>query len=259
MEYQTLLVSVKNGVAFVNLHRPEKRNAMNNQMIEELEQVFLTCHNDQEIRVVVLTGTGHAFCAGADLHDMQSATQSAEFARQMGLRLGKMLQSVNECPRPVIAMVNGAARGGGMGLVCAADIVLVSSQVNFAFPEVRLGLVPAVISPFVIQRIGATQARRFFLTGEPFSAQEALKLGLVNEVSPPDHLRELCQKYADNLLAGGPHALAECKRLIQDVTTNDMAENLQDTPEVFVKMLDTAEAKEGIEAFHQKRSPNWCI
>ncbi|MBF0289175.1 MAG: enoyl-CoA hydratase/isomerase family protein [SAR324 cluster bacterium] len=257
MDYQTLLVNIDSGIAYVTLHRPDKRNAMNNHMIEELGHVFTNCQNDQGTRVIVLTGTGNTFCAGADLHDMQSATQSPDYAKQMGLQLGKMLQCINQCSRPVIAMVNGPAMGGGMGLVCVADIVLASSQVNFSFPEVHLGLVPAVISPFVIQRIGAIQTRRFFLTGEPFSAKAALMLGLVTEVSAPEQLNEVCQTYARHLLAGGPQALAECKRLIHYVTANGIEKNLKYTPEIFVKMLDSVEAKEGIQAFHEKRSPNW--
>ncbi len=256
-QYETVIVEFHNQIAYVKLHRPEKRNAMNLKMIEELDQVLQNLEDNDIVRLLIITGNQEVFCAGADLSEMQAAQKSSETARELSLKLGSMLHRLRAFPKPVITLAYGSVMGGGIGLMCASDIALVSDEVTFSFPGVHLGFVPSLIAPFVVERIGLTHARRFMLTGERFDAFKALKMGLVTEVSVPDRLNTVCERYIKQLLSGGAQALAACKEMIRKLATQDADTSLQYASDVFVETLTGDEAKEGIQAFLQKQKPSW--
>lgn len=257
--FETLLVSIEEGVAYVTLNRPEKRNAMNKKMLEELEQIFNDYGAQAHIRVIVITGSGSAFCSGADLDDMEKTYYSADEAQLLVMRLSRMLRAAHLCSKPIITLVNGAVYGGGIGLVCTADLVLAEKGVNFCFSEVRLGLAPATVAPFVVERIGVSNARRYFLTGERFSATDAQKMGMVTEVGELEELEGMCQHFISDLKAGGPQAIAECKELIRHLTHNSGDQHSQYTSELFIRLVSSDETHEGIQAFHNKTIPGWRI
>ena len=252
----TLRVDAKDGITRIRLNRPDVRNALNDVLISELQQAFTSL--DVFTRVVVLSGEGKAFCAGADAEWMKrSKTFSAEENRRDASAVAAMLQAVDECAFPVIAHVHGAAMGGGAGLAAACDITLAETGTLFGFPEVRLGIVPAVISTFVLPRIGVRAARRYFLTGEPFGASEALALGLVHEVVAPDAVETRIAALCGEILQGGPKALGIAKRLLRDAAGLPRAQAIQETIRVIADVRVTPEAQEGLSAFLEKRKPRW--
>jgi methylglutaconyl-CoA hydratase len=233
----------------VTLARPEKRNAIDPALIAELTEAF---SDVGDARAVILGGEGDSFSAGADIEWMRaSAELSEEDNRADALRLRHLLQSVDGCPAPVIARVQGHAFGGALGLLATADIVLASGDALFAFSEVRLGIVPAVISPFVLTRIGPGPARRYFLTGERFDAEEALRIGLVHHVAAD--LDAAVADVVDALLAGGPEAARAAKRLVLDAPLGD------ETVERIAERRASAEGQEGLTAFLEKRPPSWRL
>jgi methylglutaconyl-CoA hydratase len=243
-------------VTTVRLHRPDVRNAMDEGLISELTRVFGTL--PASTRVVVLAGSGPAFCAGADAQWMK---RSRSFTREENERdaaaLAALLKAIDECPYPTVARVHGAALGGGVGLVAACDIAVADDQATFGFPEVRLGLVPAVISTFVLPRIGIRAARRYFLTGERFGAAQAAAMGLVHETAPGDALdgrtdgivRELCQ--------GAPRALGAAKALLRTIPTLSKDRAIEESIRTIAELRVAPEAQEGLSAFLEKRKPNW--
>ncbi len=252
----TIRVETKEGVTRVRLNRPEVRNALNDVLISELQRAFTSL--EASTRVIVLSGEGKAFCAGADAEWMKrSKAFSAEENRRDAAAVAAMLQAVDECPCPVIARIHGAAMGGGAGLAAACDITLAEPGTQFGFPEVRLGLVPAVISTFVLPRIGARAARRYFLTGERFGASEALALGLVHEVVAPDAVEQRIAALCGELLKGGPKALGLAKRLLRDVAGLPRTQAIRETIRVIADVRVTPEAQEGLSAFLEKRKPRW--
>jgi len=234
----------------VTLARPERRNAFDRELIETLAQAF---REVGDARAVVLAGEGESFCAGADVEWMRGAA-SLSYADNVAdaLRLHEMLQTIDFCPAPVLARVQGHALGGGLGLLCAADIVVAAESALFAFSEVRLGLVPAVVSPFVLARIGPGAARRYFLTGERFGAEVALRIGLVHEVVPEEHLDEALDRLLATLLAAGPEAVREAKRLVLDAPLTGA-----ETAARIAQRRVSAEAQEGVRAFLERRQPSW--
>jgi methylglutaconyl-CoA hydratase len=218
MNWHTLDVTISGAVATVTLNRPRVHNAFNETAIKELEHSFRMFGDREEVRVIVLTGSGTTFCAGADLGWMKRMAEipyEENFAD--AYRLATMLRTLYHCPKPVIARVQGDAYGGGLGLIAVADIAIASSKASFGFSEVKLGLMPAVISPFVIQAIGSRPARRYFVTGERFTAQEACRIGLVHEVVTPDVLDARLNSIVTQITQNGPQAVIESKRLIQDI------------------------------------------
>jgi methylglutaconyl-CoA hydratase len=252
----TIRVETKEGVTRIRLNRPEVRNALNDLLISDLHGAFASL--EAATRVVVLCGEGKAFCAGADAEWMKrSKTFTAEENRRDAAAVAAMLQAVDECPVPVIAHIHGAAMGGGAGLAAACDITLAEAGTQFGFPEVRLGLVPAVISTFVLPRIGVRSARRYFLTGERFDAAQALALGLVHEVVAADAIEARIAELCGEILQGGPKALGLAKRLLRDVAHLPRAQAIQETIRVIAEVRVSPEAQEGLSAFLEKRKPRW--
>ncbi len=251
-------VSREGPVARVTLHRPEVHNAFNEEVIALLSQAFTALRGEEEVRVVVLAGEGRTFCAGADLDWMRrAASWGEEENRHDALALASMLRLVATFPRPVVARVQGGAYGGGVGLVAAADLAIASEDAQFAFTEVRLGILPATISPYVVEKIGPAWARRLFLTGERFSAQRAYELGLLYRVVPPQDLDAAVEETVQALLLGGPQAQAQCKELVQRVATDPSPQIDLYTSQLVARLRAGEEGREGIRAFLEKRPPQW--
>jgi methylglutaconyl-CoA hydratase len=247
------------GVVWLTLDRPEIHNAFDDRLIAELTAELTRLGVDEAVRVVVLTGAGRSFSAGADLNWMRRTATYGEAENLADARaLAKLMQTLNELPKPTVARVNGAALGGGTGLVACCDIVVASAQATFGTTEVRLGLIPAVIGPYVLAAIGPRQARRLMLTGERISAAEAARVGLVHEVVQPDQLDWGVERIVGELLQGGPDAIAAAKRLIADLSGRPTDAPLIDgTAQRIAALRATPEAREGVGAFLDKRAPAW--
>ena len=247
------------GVARITLNRPEVRNAMNAAFIRDLTEAVETVGADESVRVVILTGKGKGFCAGADLAWMrETADYSVDENYADSGRLGRMLNRLNTLPRPVIGLINGHAFGGGIGLVACCDIAIASSAAKFSLSEVRLGLTPATISPYVVRRIGQSHARRYFLTAEVFDAARAEDIGLVHRVADPDGLEARGQEFIDLLLLGGPKSQAISKDLIFRVSDRELDKELIDwTSRLIADVRASDEGREGASAFLEKRKPAW--
>jgi methylglutaconyl-CoA hydratase len=255
----TLVRLVQDGeVARVTLSRPEIRNAFNDEMIAELTEVFRSIRTTENVRVVVLTGEGESFCAGADLNWMKRMVgYSYEENLQDSLALARMLREIYTSPKPVIGRVNGHAIGGGTGLVAVCDIAIADENAVFAFAEVKLGLTPATISPFLLKRMGERALREYFLTGERFDARRALELGLVNAVVPTDQLDKAVEAKTKLLLSSGPEALATSKELIREIALRSLDQNESYTAEVIARLRVSKEGQDGMNAFLEKRKPRW--
>jgi methylglutaconyl-CoA hydratase len=251
-------VSREGGRLLVALNRPEVRNALSSALLAELTEALQTAAADDTIRVVILSGEGKDFCAGADLNDMQklgSATpdQNREDAR----RLGAAFRALRDFPRVVVARVHGNVFGGGGGLVAASDIAVVARDARFAFSEVRLGILPAVISPFVVRRIGEGLARRLFLTGERFSGEQAVAFGLGAVAVDPEKLDEAVEDTVEHLLLGSPDAQHRIKELLGVVTSGSLDDACAATPDFIADARGSEEGQEGLRAFLEKRKPSW--
>ena len=248
-----------NGVARVTLTRADKHNAFNEKLIVELTQVLRGLESDPRVRLVVLAAEGQSFSAGADLQWMRSMAGYSEDENLADARqLAELMSTLNGLSKPTVALVQGAAIGGGVGLVACCDIALAGESAFFSLSEVRLGLIPAVISPYVIAAIGAREARRYFLTAERFSAHEAEALGLVHEVVPDQLLESRGQEVLNHLLAGGPRAQGEAKSLIASVEGRPVdASLIEDTAKSIARLRVGKEAQEGMAAFFEKRRPEW--
>jgi len=251
-------IDVDDGVATVALARPELRNALSSALVRELSDVFARVQLDPAVRVVVLTGKGKAFSAGADLDAMRAAAHAgAEANRADALELGGLFHRIASLSKPTVARVAGPAIGGGVGLLAACDVVVASDAAFFQFSEVRLGLVPAVISPFCIRRLGPAVAKRLFLTAERFSADVALRLGLVDVVATAGDLDAAVTRVCADLLLGGPEALAAAKQLVDAVAGREPQEALADTADRIARLRASEEGQEGMSAFLEKRGPSW--
>jgi len=257
--YPTITYSKEDSVARVTLNRPEIHNAFNEIMIQDLIDVFKNISEDNEVRVVVLTGNGKSFCAGADLNWMKKVVDfSYEENLKESLELAELFYLIYSLPKPTIARVNGAAIGGGAGLVAVCDIVIASDKAKFSLSEVKLGLVPACISPYEVRRVGEKNCRELFLTGERIDAQKALEFGLVNQVVPNDELDNAVDELVKQLLNSGPNALTMCKKLLQNVPLMSFEEVKKYTAEMIASLRMSEEGQEGMNAFLQKRKPNWA-
>jgi len=259
MNPTTLKVEVQDHVATVTLNRADVRNAFNEVAITEIAAAFRALGKEPSVRVIVLAARGPAFCAGADLNWMQ---KMADYSHDKNLadaaQLAEMLRVIHSCPKPVVARVQGDCYAGGMGLVAACDIAVVAESANFCLSEVRLGLVPATISPYVIKSMGENAARRYFLTAERFSAAEALRIGFVHEVVSADELDAKVGAIVQSLLAGSPNAIREAKQLVQDVAGVKLTENLiADTVYKIAAIRASDEGREGVRSFLEKRKPGW--
>jgi methylglutaconyl-CoA hydratase len=247
------------GVARVVLDRPEVRNAFDDVLVARLTETFAALGADPAVHVVVLEGEGRAFCAGADLSWMKRmVSYGPEENRRDAAALAAMFLSIDACPRPVVGRVHGAALGGGAGLVAVCDVAIAAEGTLLGTTEVRLGIVPGVISPFVVRKIGESHARRWFLTGERFTAAEALRAGLVHAVVPEAELDGEVERVVDALLLGGPEALAVSKDLARRMGHAPLAEALAEASGVIADRRASAEGQEGMRAFLERRSPAWA-
>lgn len=259
MTYQTLELQHAGRVATVTLNRPEVRNAFNDGTIAELTQVFRQLGADAGVRAIVLAARGPAFCAGADLNWMKRmADYSYDENRADAALLAEMLRTIYLCPQPVLAKVQGDCYAGGMGLVAACDIALAAEAANFCLSEVRLGLIPATISPYVIRAMGENAARRYFLTAERFSAQEAQRIGFVHQVVAADALDAAADAVIKALVSNSPNAVRQAKRLVREVGGMQISDELiAGTVEGIAQIRATEEGREGVRSFLEKRKPAW--
>ncbi len=247
------------GVARVVLNRPEIHNAIDDVLIARLTAVFTELDGDAGVRAVVLSATGKSFSAGADFKWMQRTAGYSEAENIADAeKLGEMFRILNGLSKPTLALVQGGAYGGGVGLTCCCDIVIASEDARFSLSEVRIGLIPATISPYVVRAMGVRQARRYMLTGEIIDAGAARKLGLVHEIVAADALEAAGEDMIDTLFAGGPGAQAAIKRLVARVADGPVdADMIADSARRIAESRATDEAKEGIAAFFAKRRPAW--
>jgi len=249
------------GVMTLQLDRPEVHNAFGEQLIAELTKVLEVAADDPAVRLLVLTGAGKSFSAGADMHWMSSMLAASADENELDAqRLARMLRRLNYFPKPTIARINGPAFGGGVGLIACCDITIAIETAQFALTEVRLGLVPAVISPFVFRRLGESQSRRLFLTAERFDARNAQQLGLVQMVVTEDELDAAINTQIELLLQGGPTAIKFAKRLVFSVAGHDNTRQRQideDNARLIARLRVSEEGQEGLRAFLEKRRPGW--
>jgi methylglutaconyl-CoA hydratase len=254
-------ISIAAGLARITIDRPEKRNALDRATITALTAALERCERDPEVRVVQITGAGDVFCAGADLAEMQAQRNAGEQDNLADAgRLTALLGTLDSLSKPTLARVNGGGYGGALGLLGACDIVIAAADARFAFTEVRLGIIPAVISPFVLAKIGESAARRYFLTAETLTAERMKELGLVHEVAPAGALDGSCERMVAALMLAAPGALAEAKRLIRDVgrATLDRTAISAEMAGRLARLRVQAEAQEGFQAFFEKRKPGWA-
>jgi methylglutaconyl-CoA hydratase len=251
-------VAREDGLLRVTLNRPEARNALSGEMLGAVRDAFTDAAQDPGVRVALLAGEGRDFCAGADLGDMKRlGAASAEENREDARRLGAAFEAIRSFPRPVVARVQGNVFGGGNGLVAAADIAVCAEGARFAFSEVRLGILPAVIAPYVVRRVGDAWARRLFLTGERFGAERAVAVGLCTEAVPEGALDGAVAAVVKDLLRGSPDAQRRIKRLLEAVTDAPHEEAVGRTPDFIADARASDEGQEGLRAFFEKRAPAW--
>lgn len=254
----TLRLDRTDQVATLTLTRPEVHNALNPEMIAALTDACTRLGDDPGVRVIVLAGEGRSFCAGADVEYMSSIAHYGEDENVAdALRLAGLYAAIQECPKPVVARVQGAALGGGAGLVAAADIAIASEDAILGFTEAMLGIIPAVISPFVLGKIGPGAARELFLTGERFGAERAYELGLVQRVVPAAELDAAVAERVDKLLAAAPGAQAAIKILLPQVLYHTPAAARTVTAHAIAARRASAEGQDGLQAFLEKRAPQW--
>ncbi len=256
-----LNIHVVGAVATVTLNRPDVRNAFNYEVILEVTATFKDLGARADVRCIVLAANGTAFCAGADLRWMRSM---ADYTREQNLedagRLAAMMRTLYECPKPTIARIQGDVYAGGTGLVAACDIAVSVDTAHYCLSEVKLGLLPSTISPYVIRAMGARAAQRYFLTAERFSAAEALRIGFVHEVVAADALDAKVAELAQALVNAGPAAVKACKKLMQDVAGHDITPELVAmTVASIADVRVSPEGREGLQSFLNKRKPNWSI
>ncbi|MBU0784338.1 MAG: enoyl-CoA hydratase/isomerase family protein [Gammaproteobacteria bacterium] len=253
----------KGKCVWLTLNRPQVKNAMNGEMIAMLVEAFQRLGKDPETRAIVLAANGDAFCSGADLGYMMQMAQQAAAAsnanQTSAITLTSLFRGIAECPKPVVARVHGLCLAGATGLVSASDIVVASNNVKFSLPEVKRGLIPATISPYVVQAMGVQAARRYFITGETFTAEKAHQLGMVHELTSPDTLDAKLESILAELDSCAPDAMAACKQLVRDVSRMDITadETHVDVAARLAAVRGSAEAAEGMMAFMEKRKPKW--
>ena len=259
MDYKTIRVEVTADVIHVVLNRPAVHNAFNDELIGEAIDLFSNHMENTSARAVVLRGEGPNFCAGADLNWM---SQMVSYSREENVRdsslLAKMYALIDECPLPVIGRIQGAAIGGGVGLVAVCDIAIAAQRCRFGLSEVKLGILPAVISPYVIRKIGVSQARALFLTGERFDAERALRIGLVHRVAADDEeLDRLVEETLDQIRGSGPEAVRECKKLIAVVAGSSLSDAIPYTIDAISRRRVSEEGQQGMRAFLGKGKAPW--
>jgi methylglutaconyl-CoA hydratase len=256
-----LTITNQGAIRTITLSRPDVRNAFNDEVIAELKAAFIDAGHAADVRCVVLAAEGPAFCAGADLNWMR---RMADYTRDENLadagQLAAMLRAIYECPKPTVARVQGDVFAGGVGLVAACDMAVSVDTATYCLSEVKLGLIPATISPYVIRAMGARASHRYFLTAERFNAAEAHRIGLVHEVVAADALDAKVADLTSALVSASPNAVRACKRLVQDVAEREIDDALvAHTVAGIADIRSSAEGKEGVQSFLQKRKPNWLL
>lgn len=255
---ELLRCSTDGPVAHVRLQRPDVRNALNAELIEALRSTFAELAQRSAIRAIVLSGEGKVFCGGADIAMMRESLDLDHAENVAGARaLSEMYRAIDTCPKPVIAKIHGAALGGGAGLVVVCDIAIAATDTVFGFTEVKLGIIPAVISPFVLAKIGTSHARALFLTGERFDARRALAIGLVHEVVVGDAVDLAVERVVGEIISAGPQAIAAAKQLIARIRETSYAESKEMTAEAIAAQRVSDEGQEGLRAFLDRRDPAW--
>lgn len=258
-------LTIEKGVATVTLDSPQTRNALSSALLSGLQRQVGIALADDAARVIVLTANGPVFCAGADLREQRAVAGGAGGASDRGSGeaaahlMVAVLTALWESPKPVVGRINGHARGGGIGLIAVCDLAVVVESATFAFSEVRVGVAPAIISVVVLPKIGLAQGMELFLTGEPFDAVRAARIGLVSAAVPESRLDETVDRHVAGLLRGGPRALAAVKRLVRQVPTMTIAEAFAMTADLSTSLFLSEEAREGMAAFVEKRRPRWDV
>ena len=247
------LYEVQDGAAWITLNRVENRNALSADLVNELDAHLAEANRDEAVRCIVLTGAGPAFCAGADLKNPPGSAVGAE----RPITLPEVIKAMLDSAKPVIVAVNGAAFAGGLGLVAAADICVAVEDAPMSFSEVRIGVIPAVISVVCIPKLGLHNAMKLMLTGERFSGKQAADMGLVHRAVPADQLRAAVQEEIEMLKLGGPNALRECKRLVRRISQIGLDEGFAEAAPWSIRMFQSDEGQEGMAAFREKRKPAW--
>lgn len=256
---QILVTTPADKVCLITLNRPDKRNALNGDMIEEWINALQTIAKDKTIRVVMLNGNGEHFCAGADIEWMQKI---AKLAHQKNIndamQLATLLKLINTFPKPIISLIHGATMGGGLGVISCCDAVIAAENAVFCFSEAKIGLTPSVISPYVVSVIGERAARYYFLTAKKFDAKKAEQLHLVQHITPPEKIVDYGLELAAEILNNSPHALSEAKKLIRHVVDHSISDDLiYYTAEHLAKMRASSDAEQGLKYFLEKRKPIW--
>lgn len=247
---EATLYAIDGGAAWITLNRPENRNALSQILVTELHDHLVAANADPEVRCIVVTGTGPAFCAGADLKN-----QGGE---RTGPTFPEVLKLIMESPKPVIAAVNGAAFAGGLGLVGACDIVVAAEDAQFSFSEVRIGVIPAIIAVVCVPKLGTHNAKKLFLTGERFTGAQAVGLGLAHRAVAKDKLRAAVQEEIDMICLGAPNAVVECKKLVgKAAEARPLDEAFREMEAWSRSMFQSADGQEGMAAFREKRKPRW--
>jgi methylglutaconyl-CoA hydratase len=258
MNYKTLVCAQKNDIAFVMLNRPDVHNALNDVLMKELTGCFKKLSTDSSVTAIVLTGNGKSFCAGADLAWMKRMVKySKEENRRDSRFLLDMYEMIYSCPKPVIGRVNGVAFGGGIGLLAVCDVTISMPEVNFGFSEVKLGIIPAVISTFVAPRMTPAAMRRLFITGERFDGVIAHDVGLIDVLVPPDRFDAAVDSCVEQVRSSGPVAVKEVKQLMKALGEMDVKKYKAFTVETIAKLRVSKEGQEGMNAFFGKRKSNW--
>lgn len=261
MNFKTLEIDINHKVAVVWLAREEVRNAFNEVSIAELTQTFNELGANDGVRAIVLAAKGLAFCAGADLAWMKRMSEYSHAEnRADALRLATLMRTIYECPKPVVARVQGDTYAGGIGLVAACDIAVASLNATFCLSETRLGLIPATIGPYVLRAMHPHAARRYFLTAEKFTAAEAFRIGLVHEIAPPEELDGKVNEILGALMLTSQSAVVEAKRLVRDLTARPIDDGLvTDTAHRIADIRASEDGREGLRSFLDKRKPQWVV
>ena len=259
-EFKTIIYAIEGKVARITLNRPEVHNAFNDVMFSELTGVFKDIQRRADIRVVVLTGAGKSYCAGADIYWMRKVKDyTYEQNYEDTLKLSELLYLIYSLPKPVVGRINGSAIGGGIGFVAICDIAIASSVAKFGFSEVKLGLIPACISPYIIRKCGEGKVRELFLTGERISAEMAMAVGLINRVVLPEELDDAVDELVNQLVSSGPNAMRLCKELLKNVPDMSLEEAVKYTTKALAELRMSGETQEGTSAFLEKRKPKWSL
>lgn len=258
MKYETIKTSKQDKIFTISLNRPDVHNAMNDTMMKELTNCFNKISIDDVIKVVVLTGIGKSFCAGADLNWMKSMSH---YSKEENIQDSKLLlnlyESIYSCAKPVIGKINGHAFGGGVGLVAVCDITVTLPEKKFAFSETKLGIIPSVISTFIVRRTGLFNMRRLFITGERFTSEYAKEIGLIDYIASEEEIDNLVNKYISLLLSSGPKSIIEIKNLVDKYQKMHIDDYKKFTVEKIAELRVSKEGQEGISAFLEKRKPDW--